>query len=106
MNIGAGIIIVGIFVAGYFVFIKSQNGVSLGGNVSVGVVRQTIIEGTDLTRTIKDLSALNSAIIDSVGIFQAPSFRELKDFSVEIPKEPVGRGNPFAPTEWKIKMKR
>lgn len=104
MNIGTGIVVVGVLVVGYWMFTRNQSVVSPGGEVTAKATEQTIVEGTDLARTIKELSDLNSAVLSSVGIFSTQSFRELKDFSVEIPEEPLGRDNPFVPTEWKTKL--
>lgn len=104
MNIGTGIIVTGVLVLGYWILVRKQGSVISEGVTTANVAEQTIVEGTDLARTIKDLSDLNSAVLASVGIFKMQSFRALKDFSVAIPEEPVGRGNPFVPTEWKIKL--
>lgn len=104
MNIGTGIVAVGVLVVGYWMFVKNQNTTSPRGEETTKATEQTIVAGTDLARTIKELSDLNSAVLSSVGIFRTQSFRELKDFSVEIPEEPLGRDNPFVPTEWKTKL--
>lgn len=104
MNIGTGIVVVGVIVVGYWMFARNQSAVTPKGEGIAKATEQTIVAGTDLARTIKELSDLNSAVLSSVGIFNTPSFRELKDFSVEVPAEPLGRDNPFVPTEWKTKL--
>jgi hypothetical protein len=45
---------------------------------------------------IKLLQQIQNINIDT-SIFQSPDFIALQDFSVEIPTQPVGRPNPFAP---------
>lgn len=42
------------------------------------------------------LDKLNSIKLDQ-SLFASPAFQSLKDSSVSIPSEAVGRGNPFAP---------
>jgi len=49
--------------------------------------------GNDLLIIFAELSALN---LDPA-ILQNPVFISLQDFSQEIPNEPSGRANPFAP---------
>lgn len=104
MNIGTWIIVLGVLALGYWMFARKQGSAPLEVNDTANITKQTIVEGTDLARTIRDLSDLNRAILSSVGIFNMQSFRELKDFSVDVPKESVGRDNPFLPTEWKIRL--
>ncbi len=45
---------------------------------------------------VATLLALRAVRLDA-SLFTDPSFASLKDFSVEIVPEPVGRPNPFAP---------
>ena len=48
------------------------------------------------TGVVEVLLRLRAIRLDSA-IFSEPAFTALKDFSVEIVPEPVGRPNPFAP---------
>ena len=106
MNIGTGIVILGIIFAGYWFFIKKQGGAISDAGTVAKVAEQTIVEGTNLARTIKELNDLNKAVLSSIGIFNTQAFRDLQDFSIQVPEEPVGRNNPFVPTIWKAKLNK
>lgn len=86
--------------------------------LSVGVVslkknKETIVEGSaikennleknsvsastqQISRIFVDLNNLNKSIVNSVAILNLPIFTELKDYSVDIVPEPVGKIDPFA----------
>ncbi len=106
MNIEIGIIALAVLATGYWVFVGKQGAVFNrdGATTNINIAEQTIAEGSDLAHTIEILRDLNNTVLASAGIFKMPAFRELRDFSVKIPKEPQGRDNPFAQTEWKIKL--
>lgn len=108
VNILTGAIIVGVFVVGYFVFIKKDTTItdSVAEVSSVArIAEETASIGTEIDYTVSDLKDLKSAVASSKVIFDLPAFRNLQNFSVTIPEEPVGRTNPFVPTVWKLKMK-
>lgn len=104
MNIEIGVIVLAVLATGYWVFVGKQGAVFNRDGATTNITEHTIAEGFDLVHTIKILHDLNNTILASAGIFKTPAFRELRDFSVEIPKEPIGHDNPFAETEWKIKL--
>lgn len=49
-----------------------------------------------ISRIFVDLNNLNKSIVNSVAILNLPIFTELKDYSVDIVSEPVGKIDPFA----------
>lgn len=105
VNIFTGAVIVGVLIASYFVFLKPEV-VSDNSIASVAVIaEETTSIGVEIDATKKDLRDLSRAVASSSAIFKLPAFMNLKDFTVAIPEEPLGRVNPFLPTEWKLKMK-
>ncbi|MBI5798390.1 MAG: hypothetical protein HZB10_00470 [Candidatus Yonathbacteria bacterium] len=97
------LIIVAAGAAGYF-FLKDKLAV-LSSRDSFGQVdtELSIAEvGSEITRTVALLKKLDGLVKESALIFSEPSFGSLEDFSVEIPKESLGRDNPFIPTNWKL----
>ncbi len=105
VNITTGVIVIGVFVAGYIVFIKKDTAVT-GSVTSVArIAERTMSIGTGIDYTVRDLRDLTRAVSSSTVIFDLPEFQNLENFSVEIPTETVGRDNPFVPTVWKIKMR-
>lgn len=106
MNIATGALILGILVIGYFVFVnkKTDTATPEATTPAMGVA-QTVAVSSDIARTKTELSELRKTVADSVKVFSSPEFRSLQDFSVQVPEEPIGRDNPFIPTDWKIKEK-
>lgn len=105
VNIFTGAIIVGVFVAGYLVFFK-KNDETVTSVASVArIAEQTASIGVEIDATLKDLKELSDAVSRSKVFFDMPSFRNLENFTVAVPKEEIGRDNPFLPTVWKLKMK-
>ncbi len=72
----------------YVVFWPSSDGATL-----LSVERPAGVKENDLLVLLLDLKSLQ--LDDSV--LSDPVFRSLKHFGVDIPPEPVGRSNPFAP---------
>ena len=104
-NIVTGMIILGFFGVGYWFFVKKQGETNGEATTSVEErATQTIVAGTDMARTIKDLNELNVAIRNSRDFFDVQAFQSLQDFSVTIPEEPIGRENPFTLPDWKVAM--
>jgi hypothetical protein len=66
-----------------------------GGDENQAVLVTTPQEeiGADLLEILTNLQTLK--LDDS--LFASPTFRNLKNFQVELTPEPVGRDNPFAP---------
>ena len=86
------LLFVGIFAVLVFVYLQFFKNTSQEEPLAVEVVGQGQI-GEDLVALLFRLQSLK---LDQ-SIFTSPVFRSLKDFSQEIPSEPVGRPNPFAP---------
>lgn len=109
VNILTAVVLMGVLVAGYFVFMKKEIPVvdSVASTVAevAKIAEETALIGTEIDFTVRDLGELASAVASSNVIFDLPAFKNLRDFSVSIPTETVGRTNPFTPTEWKLKLK-
>ena|SRR3989344_5185882 len=80
----------------YVVFFRGSS--TPEGTTEVGTLRVTeISEGTGVgDQLVAMLIKLQSLKLDTK-VFKDPAFRSLNDFGREIPPEPVGRINPFAP---------
>ena len=90
----AGILVVAVLLAGgYFAFF-SGSGSSALLTSSTGTT-QTSRVSKELLATIGNLKNINLEV-DSK-LFTDPAFLSLVDFHVDIPLQPVGRDNPFAP---------
>lgn len=108
VNMMTAIVIVGVFVVGYFVFIKKDTAITSSVTSVSSVARiaeETASIGAEIDYTVKDLKDLTRAVASSTVIFDLPEFQKLQDFSVTIQAETIGRDNPFIPTAWKLKMK-
>lgn len=106
MNIITGALVLGAVAVGYFVFVQKKAETTVAPEVvtpSVGIAQTVAVSG-EITRTKKELSDLKKAVAASVDVFSSPEFRSLQDFSLQIPEEPIGRENPFVPTDWKTQM--
>lgn len=104
MNIIVGVALFLVVVAGYWIFVKKPSSVtSVPGGVSFeeGAMEAVAI-GDEVSQTLKELDGLNRAVSNSVAVFEAPKFKSLKNFTFEVPVEPVGRENPFISTDRKI----
>jgi hypothetical protein len=75
------------------VWIGFSSSSSSGGSLLTTESADNSIQDRDLVST---LLALRSVKLDA-SLFTDTAFSSLKDFSVEIVSEPVGRPNPFAP---------
>ena len=76
---------------------------ALEGASSAEDVVRTVVVAEEVSRTIRDLQTLKTSVAESVALFGTPAFKDLEDFSQVVSEEPIGRSNPFTPTEWKIK---
>lgn len=104
VNIVTGALVLSVVVVGYFVFIRNKEAVSEIVAPS-GITDETIIVGTEINKTFKDLGELKVAVEDARTMIDSSVFQTLKDFSVAIPAEKVGRANPFTPAIWKAVKK-
>ena len=105
VNILTGGIIIGVIIGSYYVLVK-KNTAELGQvNTVAQVANETASIGAEIDEISKDLKDLGRAVESSTIIFELPEFKNLKDFTAAVPKEPVERDNPFLPTVWKLKIK-
>lgn len=104
INIVTSALVLAIVVVGYFVFIRNKEAVSEIVAPSV-VTDETVMVGMEINKTFKDLGDLKVAVEDARTMIDSPVFQTLKDFSVTIPVEKVGRANPFIPASWKAVKK-
>lgn len=84
------VIVVLVLVVGYFYF--------MGGSpaIDVGLLERQS-DGVNVgSKELSLLNEINSLKIDST-LFTDPAYRTLRDYSVAIPPQNVGRPNPFAP---------
>lgn len=103
-NIVTGIVITSAIVAGYYIFINPSQSPLGAPGLGSEAASDTALMGTRIESTVRDLSDLRSAVSDSIIIFKTPAFQNLQNFTAEVPSEPVGRANPFVPTDWKLQM--
>lgn len=100
VNIAIIAVVVGVAVAGYFVFKGYETGVDLGSQDTTA--QSTATMGAEITRTVETLRELSTSVKFSAMIFSRPVFQSLTNFSVGVSPEPIGRENPFTPTLWKL----
>ncbi len=104
-NIVTSIIVVGLLVIIYFVLKKdTPTDTPIVNGASTDTVTNANVIDIRVARSVKELSDLKSAVVNTAALFSTAAFRGLEDFSVVIPTEPVGRENPFIKTEWKIRI--
>jgi hypothetical protein len=99
VNIATVVVVLGVIVSGYLVFSKKDTSTPAGTVLSVETAA-----GSDISQTVNDLTSLKKAVADSVAIFNMPEFVRLKNFSVAVPSENIGRPNPFVAPAWKVKL--
>lgn len=105
VNILTASVVVGVFITGYFVFVK-KTPLTVSEVSVVKIAEETRFIGTEIDRTVKELEGLDRSLASSLAIFDDPAFRNLEDFTVSIPEEVVGsRTNPFTVTSWKLEAK-
>lgn len=100
-NVAIGAAVLGAAFGAYWMFFRGDS--SLEGASSAEDVVQTVVVAEEVARTIRDLQTLKTSVAESVALFGTPAFKDLEDFSQVVPEEPIGRSNPFTPTDWKIK---
>ena len=105
VNITTAAIAIGVLVVGYFVFLKKETPVVDSVPSIAAIVEETASIGAEIDETVSGLGDLERAVAGATIIFDMPAFKNLQNFSVEIPVEATGRPNPFVPTAWKLKMK-
>ena len=110
VNIATGVLVLALIGFGYITFVKTPDTQTSG----VGTPDATTTLSDTATRalstslqvaqTVKDLSNLSQSVESSSVIFNLPAFRSLKDFSVSIASEQIGRDYPFTKTAWRLKF--
>ncbi len=103
-NIAIGALILGVVIAGYFVFFKKTDTTTVAVTAPTIGIEQAVAVSTNISRTKSELNELKKAVATSVEVFSSREFRSLQDFSQQVPEEPIGRDNPFMATSWKVKM--
>lgn len=80
---------------GYLLFFRSSTPAPTTGQNGALIVTTVAAQGvgSDLVAILLKLQSLK---LDTA-VLKDPAFRSLNDFGREIPLEPVGRVNPFAP---------
>ncbi len=83
-----------IAIGGWYFFGRqdSTSDLTLFVEASGGDPIEAII-GRELLISLEKMKTIN---LDTT-FFSDPAFTNLEDFTVEIPKQPIGRRNPFAP---------
>jgi hypothetical protein len=105
INVTIGLLVVVALVFAYFIFVpEGDNKVKQAFTRTQDATTGEIITvGSEVAGTITELRALQKAVLETTQLFNSNIFANLRDFSVPIPAEAVGRDNPFVPTEWKLK---
>ena len=104
VNIVTVLVVLGVIVSGYLVFNKKEISVPLGNAPSVENAEAIVATGSEISRTVSELTDLKKAVTDSVAVFRMPEFMRLENFSVMVPSENVGRLNPFITPAWKVRQ--
>jgi uncharacterized membrane protein YeiB len=107
IDVVTGIVILGVLVVGYFAFRKTSPTTTIPDIVvpSTETADQVVTVGMQVSGTVKDLKDLNNSVQQFAAVFGTQAFSNLQDFSAQVPPEPVGRANPFLPTDWKLSQK-
>lgn len=91
-NIIIAIVIVSVLIGGYFYF----SGGTPSSDTGLLEINQTSEATVVAARVLSLLNQIKSLNIDT-SIFSDPAYQTLRDYSVVIPPQNVGRANPFAP---------
>lgn len=95
-------VVVAVLVIGYYVFFKKNTVSQVVVGSSTEVADQVVLVGSQIANTARSLRDLRSSVEKTSAVLSTPAFTSLQDFSVEVSPEPIGRANPFLPTDWKI----
>ncbi len=98
------VIIAGVFGFAYWALIGKKYSILGDFLTIVKKPSNTVTIGIEVARTVKELEDLTGAVSSATLFFRMPEFERLKNFSVEIYSEPIGRENPFVPTSWRLKL--
>lgn len=104
MDVVTGIIVVAVLVIGYYVFVKKDTVSQSIIESPTAAADQVVLVGSQIASTARSLKDLRSSVEKTAAVFSIPAFASLQDFSVEVLPEPIGRPNPFVPTDWKLKQ--
>ncbi|MDO8603894.1 MAG: hypothetical protein Q7K40_00545 [bacterium] len=104
INILTFTIVTGVLIAGYYVFTKGKGTVIESAVSTSKIAEETASIGADVEATKKDLKALSKDVEGATILFELPEFKNLQNFTVEVPTESLSRINPFVPTAWKLKL--
>lgn len=94
------VILILCIVAGVVFFYTQNKTVEIPDEVLVAGTVETVVDNEAMYKEVQSFmqlfSSVTSIVIDT-SLFQSPAFNFLKDNSVYIDKQPIGRSNPFLP---------
>lgn len=98
------LVLIALFFA-YFIFMQEGDNTVKQAFTRVKDVAtgEAVVSGVQVANTITEIRELKNAVVSTTLLFESRAFTDLKDFSVPIPEEAVGRPNPFVPTAWKLR---
>lgn len=100
INIATAALVIGVVAVGYIVLTKNKD-VAVEIITPSESIDDTIMVGIEINKTFEDLGELKVAVGDARKMIGSPVFKTLKDFSVVVPAEKIGRGNPFTSPSWR-----
>ncbi|KKU81648.1 MAG: hypothetical protein UY07_C0012G0007 [Parcubacteria group bacterium GW2011_GWA1_47_8] len=103
VNVSIIAVVIVLCIVGYFLFVKNDAIKAALSGSDTAVIDETVAAGADVTKTVAQIAELNKAVEDTNKLLSSSTFTDLRDFSVTVPKEAIGRANPFVSTEWKLK---
>lgn len=89
------IITIIVIIAAVIAYFYVEGGKPLPGTSSLSVVDNPEVN-QESTKVFNLLNQIKGLRIDPT-LFQDPGYKTLRDYSVPIPQDDVGRSNPFAP---------
>ncbi len=97
-------LVLAVLYIGYLSFKKDDKLEKSSQEATIDLGAQAILTSQQVNQTLKEFDNLKRSIVNSIAVFSLPDFQELKDFSIEVFPEPVGRENPFSQTSWKAQI--
>lgn len=104
IDVVTGIIVVAVLYFGYNTFFKKDTVSQSIAASPAEAADQVVLVGSQIANTARSLKELRSSVEKTSAVFSMPAFASLQDFSVEVSPEPIGRANPFVPTDWKLRQ--
>ena len=104
INLAIGVLVVSILYVGYSSLKKDGKINQPVNSPSSEFQEQALLTSQQVARTYNEFDNLKRSVVNSVAVFSLPAFQELKDHSIEVYPEPIGRANPFSQTDWKARL--